>query len=134
MFLHEHELEKRAQARFPTFHTPLLQKSLCFTYTSSIYSYEFPSPVGLGWLFKAITELFTRSWVHQLAINHLTQSQTNLHIHPSSGPCDFCDVGYILNPLGTCVFSETEAAYHGLAIRIRRTEMSSAQGNTVGAY
>lgn len=85
-------------------------------------------------LFKAITELFTRSWVHQLAINHLTQSQTNLHIHPSSGPCDFCDVGYILYPLGTCVFSETEAAYHGLAIRMRRTEMSSAQGNTVGAY
>lgn len=40
---------------------PLLLKSLCFTYTSSVYGYMLPSPVGFGWLFKAITELFTHS-------------------------------------------------------------------------
>lgn len=90
---------------FPVFHTPLLQKSLCFTYTSPIYGSVFPSPVGLGWLFKAITEIFTHSWLHQLAINPLTRSQRKLYGHPSSGPCDFCDVGHILYPLGQCVFS-----------------------------
>lgn len=119
---------------------PLLQKSICFIYMKSIYSYVFSSLIGFEQLFKPIIELLTHSydvlsfsWLPApgtpVGQHHLVQSQTNLHSHASFSSPYFVTLKklFILSR-DSVLIRTTEIGYHRLVIGLNESRCKVPKG------